>query len=214
MLNGQATAESREPGTALAVTEGMRIPNTSALVVSLGVLVSLGSTPALAQSRVPAEGMWAVGGSFGATAPQEGSFQNGLDLTGNVEGYLTRRLSIRAQTGVSWWDIQGRGFSGTITPFFVDGNLVYNWEGGAVHPYVTGGLGVYHFHASEGTVLTGADTRPGFDVGGGIEYFFNRHTTMTGELTYHNVGAFSSPLTTFNDGSFWRFGLGAKVYLR
>ncbi|HUC74730.1 MAG TPA: outer membrane beta-barrel protein [Vicinamibacterales bacterium] len=179
----------------------------------VGLLLLATSASVAAQSRVPDAGMWGFGGSIGANGPADASLQTSLDLTGNIERYLTPRVSIRGQVGAAWWDITGRTFTGTVTPVFFDGNLVYNWEGGAVHPYVTGGVGVYHFHASE-AALGGSDTKPGVDLGGGIEFFFHRHATMTGELTYHKIGAFNSPLTTFNDGSFWRFGIGAKVYTR
>jgi hypothetical protein len=77
---------------------------------------------------------------------------------------------------------------------------------------VTGGIGVYHYHASETATQDQSDTKPGLNFGGGAEVFFNRRTTLTGELTYHKVGAFDSPLTTFQDGSFWRFGVGLKTY--
>jgi opacity protein-like surface antigen len=156
--------------------------------------------------------MWGGGGSIGAAGPADDSLQNGLDVSGNLERYLTPRLSIRGQAGLTSWDVQQRGFTGTIMPFYADANLVYNWEGGAVHPYVTGGVGVYHYHASESATQDRSDTKPGFDFGGGVEYFFNRHTTMTGELQYHKVGEIATPLTTFQDGSFWRFGVGLKRY--
>src|SRR5262245_53533203 len=168
---------------------------------------AIGATPAMAQRqssaprrtvvaqpRTPAAGMWGLGGSIGATAPQDAALQNGLDLTGNLERYLTPRFSIRGQVGASWWDIQGHSFTGTVTPFFATANGVYNWEGGPVHPYVTGGVGVYRFHASEAGTAGHSDTEPGFNLGGGVEYFFDRRTTMTGELLYHNVGAFNSQL--------------------
>jgi opacity protein-like surface antigen len=186
---------------------------------AIGVALALVPASAVAQQRArstqlraPAPGMWGVGGSIGAAGPSEPSLQNGIDLTGNLERYLTSRVSIRGQIGASWWEIQGRGFGGTVTPFFADANAVYNWEGGAVHPYVTGGIGVYHYHASETGTQDRSDTKPGVNVGGGVELFFNRRTTMTGELVYHKVGAFSSPLATFEDGSFWRFGVGLKRY--
>jgi len=163
-----------------------------------------------AQPRTPAPGMWAVGGSIGATTPSDPALQNGIDLTGNIERYLTSRLSLRGQTGVTWWDIQGHSFPGTITPFFADFNAVYNWEGGVVHPFVTGGVGVYHFSASEPTIVNRSDTKPGFDLGGGLDYFINRRTTMGGELTYHHIDGFDSPLARFPEGSFWRFGFGLK----
>jgi hypothetical protein len=187
------------------------------IVTAIGGAIVLLASPAAAQQRgaqfrTPAPGMWGLGGSIGAAGPSDDSFQNGFDLAGNIERYLTSRVSIRGQLGASWWDIQGRGFGGTITPFFADANAVYNWEGGAVHPYVTGGIGVYHYHASETGTQDRSDTKPGVNVGGGVELFFNRETTLTGELLYHKVGAFDSPLTTFQDGSFWRFGFGLKRY--
>ncbi len=191
------------------------------VLISTATLVAMAlvATPALAQQsprsggpRTPTAGMWGVGGSVGAAGPSDASLQNGLDLAGNFERYLTSRVSIRGQIGTTWWDVQGRGFTGTITPFFADANAVYNWEGGAIHPYITGGVGLYHYHASESGTQDRSDTKPGVNVGGGVEFFFDRRTTMTGELTYHKVGAFSSPLATFEDGSFWRFGLGLKRY--
>jgi opacity protein-like surface antigen len=185
------------------------------IVTAIGGAIVLLATPAAAQQRaaqVPAEGMWGLGGSIGAAGPSDASLQNGFDFAGNIERYVTPRFSIRGQLGVTSWDIQGRGFGGSITPFFADANAVYNWEGGVVDPYVTGGIGVYHYHASETATQDQSDTKPGLNFGGGAEVFFNRRTTLTGELTYHKVGAFDSPLTTFQDGSFWRFGVGLKTY--
>jgi len=185
------------------------------IVTAIGGAIVLLANPAAAQrraSQVPTEGMWGVGGSIGAAGPSDASLQNGFDFAGNIERYLTPRFSIRGQLGVTSWDIQGRGFGGSITPFFADANAVYNWEGGVVHPYLTGGVGLYHYHASETATQGRSDTKPGLNFGGGAEVFFNRRTTLTGELTYHKVGAFDSPLTTFQDGSFWRFGVGLKRY--
>lgn len=187
--------------------------------------IAIGSSPASAQRRnapprrtvavqpVPATGMWAVGGSIGASAPADAALQNGIDFAGNIERYLTPRVSVRGQIGVSRWDIQGHSFPGRIVPFFADANAVYNWEGGAIHPFVTAGVGLYRFHASEPSLRgDDSDTKPGVNLGGGLEYFLDRHTTMGGELLYHKVGAFDSPLAAFGDGSFWRFGFGVKRY--
>src|SRR5262249_28578562 len=112
------------------------------LIVTLSLLM-FGATDAFAQRRVPAAGMWALGGSVGAGVPSDPSLANGLDLAGNLEGYVTPRVSIRGQLGGTWSDIVGRHFTGTINPVFLDGNVVYNWEGGVLHPFVTGGVGVY-----------------------------------------------------------------------
>jgi len=182
------------------------------MAFALGVVMTVGVRPAAAQRRVPDTGMWAVGGSVGASAPSDASLQRGFEGAGNIEGYVTPRVSIRGQIGAASWDVIGRNFSGSITPLYADGNVVYNWEGGAIHPYVTGGVGIYHYRASESATQDRSDTKPGVNLGGGVEFFFTRHATFTTEVLYHKVGAFASPLATFNDGSFWRVGVGAKLY--
>jgi len=169
------------------------------------------TTQRTAAPRVPAEGMWALGGSIGAAAPSDAALGNGFDVAGNLERFFSPRFSLRGQLGASWWDIQGHSFTGTVTPLFATGNAVYNWEGGAVHPYVTGGVGIYHFSAP-GPSVDRSDTKPGVNFGGGVDYFIDRRTTMGGELLYHKVGAFDTPLAAFGDGSFWRFGFGLKRY--
>ena len=129
------------------------------------------AVPAQAQRRaqVPNTGMWAVGGSIGAGAPSDPSLATGLSVAANIERYLAPRISIRGQLGGEWSDIVNRGFTGTVSPVFVDGNVVYNWEGGALHPYVTGGVGVYHYRSFEHLAPATSDTSFGGDLGGGVE---------------------------------------------
>jgi hypothetical protein len=153
--------------------------------------------------------MLAVGASVGADIPSDASLDKGLDIAGTIEGYLTSRVSIRGQVGAAWWDVVGRGFSGTVKPFYADGNVVYNWEGGVLHPYVTAGIGMYRFRLDS---LDGSDTKAGFNVGGGFEYFFTPRATFTGEALYHKVDSFATPRGTFGDGSFWRIAMGMKAY--
>jgi hypothetical protein len=40
----------------------------------------------------------------------------------------------------------------------------YNWEGGVWHPYVTAGLGMYHYRSTISGALNGADTDAGIDT--------------------------------------------------
>jgi opacity protein-like surface antigen len=183
------------------------------IALAISGAVALGVNPAFAQ-QAPITGRWAVGGSIGAAGPSDPSLQRGVDGAGNIETYLTPRVSIRGQVGYTSWDIVGRHFSGSIAPLYATGNLVYTFGGGILHPYVTGGVGVYHYHGSETGTPDGSDTKAGLNVGGGVEIFFSRSAAFTSELAYHRVGAFNSPVATFNDGSFWRFGAGAKFYLR
>ena len=175
-------------------------------------LLTIGSSQAFAQRRTPAAGMWALGGSVGASVPTDPSLGNGLDLAGKLEGYLTPRVSIRGQLGGMWSDVVGRNFTGTVSPFFVDGNIVYNWEGGVVHPFVTGGVGMYRYRSSILGAPAMTDTRPGVDVGGGLELFYHRRTAVTAEVLYHAVSQIDTPVTAFNQGQFWTFGVGLKQY--
>jgi opacity protein-like surface antigen len=187
---------------------------SSGFVLIVGLMMLASAAPARAQRRVPAAGMWAIGASTGAAGPADASLDTGIQFAGTAERYFTPRISLRGQLGVTRWDITGRHFSGTLTPVFLDGNVVYNWEGGIWHPFVTGGVGLYRYHASESATQDQTDTKAGANVGGGLELFFNRQVTMTTELDYHKVGDVATPLATFTDGSFWRFSVGAKIYLQ
>jgi len=183
------------------------------LIVSLSLLVFvIGTSHAYAQRRVPETGMWGVGGWIGAGVPMDASLDNGFGFAGNVERYVTPRVSIRGQLGGTWADIVGRHFTGTVNPVFLDGNVVYNWEGGNLHPFVTGGGGIYFYKSSIDGSRSMTDTKPGLDFGGGLELFFDRRTTMTAEALYHVVSSVDSALATFPDGKFWTFGVGVKRY--
>lgn len=190
----------------------IHIPLIVALVLITGAVPASAQGRRRAAARVPAANSWAVGGSFGAALPTDPSLDSGLDVAGAIEGYLTSRVSVRGQFGAAWWDITGRHFTGTVKPLYLDGNLVYNWEGGAWHPYVTGGVGMYRYHSTESGAPEDTDTKAGLNLGGGIEYFFARDATLTGEALYHKVGAFTTPLAVFNDGSFWSLSFGVKKY--
>jgi hypothetical protein len=74
-------------------------------IILLFAFVLAVTTPALAQRRVPNTGMAAIG----AALPTERNLEHGLELAGNIEGYLTPRLSIRGQLGAAWMDVTGGG---------------------------------------------------------------------------------------------------------
>jgi opacity protein-like surface antigen len=175
----------------------------------------LAAAPTLAQSRrgpaVPAPGMMAIGASVGVAPPSDASFTSGLDLSGTIEGYVTRRVSVRGQVSGAFWDITGRNFTGTARPVAFDGNLVYNFEGGRIHPFLTAGVGLYHYRFSE-PPTSGSANKAGFAAGGGVEYFLHRYATATIEVLHHGVsGTVNSPLAGF-DGSYWTITIGLKKY--
>ena len=91
----------------------------------------------------------------------------------------------------------------------LDGNVVYNWEGGKIHPYVTGGLGFYHFRYTESNINT-TDSHFGGDSGGGAEYFFTRHDTITAEVLAHIIeGPAQSALATYR-ATYWTLTFGYR----
>lgn len=170
--------------------------------------------------QVPAAGDVAVGGAIGIADPRHKNLDNGPLVSGNVEKYLTPRLSVRGQAGTAGWTLLGfQTLTGTIRPFFVDGNVVYNWEHGKWHPFATGGIGMYRFGYSQilrsgVPEVTGSDTNLGVDFGGGIEYFFARRATIVGEGLFHKVGDVATPGALFHTGggSFFSVTGGVKKY--
>jgi len=175
--------------------------------------------PVKRAATVPDTGMIGIGASISPTTATSSTYlDNGVEIAGNVEEYLSPRLSIRGQVGTSWWNITGLSYTGSLQPLFFLGNVVYNWDAGQVHPYVTGGAGMYRYSFSEAPVtgtedLTGATTKAGFDFGGGVEYFFMPDVAITGEGLFHRVGTVPTTRATLGfKGSFWSFTVGGKKY--
>jgi hypothetical protein len=174
------------------------------------------ASPAAAQRNdanrpVPDAGMVSVGAQITAAMPADAALKNGWDVTGTVERYLSRRVSLRGAVSGAWMDIFGHSFDGTVNPVAFNGNVVYNWEGGAWHPYVTGGLGWYHYRFNEGLTNSTAN-KFGVNFGGGAEYFFTRHDTLLGEVLVHQVpGDVLSARTGYKAGYWTRSG-GYKKY--
>jgi len=170
--------------------------------------------------QVPAAGDVAVSGNIGVSNPNHANLDTGLLVSGNVEKYLTPRLSIRGQAGAAFWDLKGfQQLTGTLNPFFVDGNVVYNWEQGAWHPFATGGVGMYRYGFSQiprpgVPEVSGSTTKVGFDFGGGVEYFFAPRLTVVGEGLFHRIGDVQTPNALFHTGggSFFSLTGGVKKY--
>ena len=57
------------------------------------------------------------------------------------------------------------------------------------HPFVGAGVGaVLHAVEDNGQTLGGSETKAGFNVGGGVEYFTGRTVSLKGEARYHMIG--------------------------
>ena len=141
-----------------------------------------------AQERAPHTGSTAVGIDVGAFIPAENQLDNALIVSALLEYYVTPRVSLRTDFGLT-----DPGFARESTdslrqiPLRLDVN--YNWEGGKWHPFVGAGAGAYFLQFKDnGEALGQSETKPGFNLGGGIEYFTGRTVSLKGEARYHVIG--------------------------
>jgi hypothetical protein len=182
--------------------------------VSGAVLLFALAAPAAAQARrgpVPARGMNAVGLSAGLAVPGDDTLSSGPVLALSVEHYFRRRLSIRGQLSGAWFDIADTGDDNGVSPAAFDANVVYNWEGGAVHPYVTAGLGLYTYRFTENDVDS-HDATAGVNLGGGVEYFFTRRDTLTIELLFRPIVGEVDSVSRSYTPWYWSASGGYKKY--
>ena len=142
---------------------------------------------ATAQRRVPHEESTALGFDVGAFKPTSDQLGGAGLISVNYDYYVTPRVSLRSSFG---WTSPEFGTSGPDSlremPLRLDMN--YNWEGGEWHPFVGAGLGAYFMQFRDnGQTIGDTETKLGVNLGGGVEYFFNRTVAFKGEGRYHAV---------------------------
>jgi hypothetical protein len=139
-----------------------------------------------AAAQTPAAGGAAAGIDLGVLFPDD-AFENAVTVDGFGEYYFTPRVAARvmlawANPGVA--NFTEDHFRQTKLLF----NAVYNWEGGKIHPFVTGGAGAYFVRLKrENRADPEGETRGGINLGGGIDYFLDRMTTIKGEVRWDVV---------------------------
>jgi opacity protein-like surface antigen len=158
---------------------------------TLGVLALssciLGSGVAVAQERAPHTGSTAVGVDVGMFVPRETQLDNALIVNALIEYYLTPRVSLRTGFGLTDPGFSQQATSLRQIPLRADVN--YNWEGGKWHPFVGAGVGAYFLQPKiDGHSFGDSETKPGFNMGGGIEYFTSRTVSLKGEARYQIIG--------------------------
>jgi opacity protein-like surface antigen len=148
----------------------------------------IGPAAAAAQERAPHTGSTAVGIDVGTFMPTDSQLDNALIVNALLEYYVTPRVSLRTDFGLT-----DPGFARESTdslrqiPLRLDVN--YNWEGGKWHPFVGAGVGAYFMRFKDnGRPFGDTETKPGFNLGGGVEYFTGRTVSLKGEARYHSIG--------------------------
>lgn len=141
-----------------------------------------------AQRRVPATDSAAVGGDIGIFLPRSDALDTGPALEGFYEYYFRPRTSIRLGLGWANPSFAGRDDE-SLRRMRVAVDAVYNWEGGAVHPFVGAGLGINFLQPKRnGESIGDSETKTGATLFGGVEYFTSRTFSFKAEARYHIVG--------------------------
>ena len=172
-------------------------------LIRLSVLaLSFAVTPMAVSAQTPQADAGAVGVDFGVFVPKDDRLDSGLNLEGFYEYYLTSRVSVRMGVGwahpkFSFDDEDG------IRYFRVAGDVVRNWEGGTVHPFVGAGLGIYFLQETDNGVNFGdSETKLGGTIFGGAEFFTSNTLSFKAEARYHLIA---------NPGDFNPDGLAVTI---
>jgi hypothetical protein len=184
---------------------------TLTMFMAAGLVVGVAATGhAQGRSFVPQSGQAALSVGAGVAVPSDDALDSGLAPRIGLDYYVTPRASLRFEGGMAWNDLTFGGDE-RVRPLFLAVNGVYNWEAVRVHPFLTAGFGVYSFNVEQlGSDVT--TNKPGFNFGGGVEYFLNGYNALRGDVAYHAVvGSARGPLTSF-DTSFWSTTIAFKHY--
>jgi opacity protein-like surface antigen len=173
----------------------------------VGLSCVLVPAAAAAQPRVPDAGMGAVGGDIGLFMPSDDDLKSALTWDVLLAYYLTPRIGIQGSLGGTNNDFEDFDDANFGHLRFL-GTLLYNWEFGKIHPHVGAGAGVYIVKGEIADVEGDSESRPGFHLGGGLEYFTTRTVTIKGEVLYHKVSDDDEPL----DPSGVTLTVGLKKY--
>jgi hypothetical protein len=159
-----------------------------AQLAAVGCLVVLViPSAAFGQARMPHRDAGAIGGEVGVFLPSQDGMTTGPALEGFYEYYLTARDSVRM--GAGWANPKfERESADSMRQIRVAVDLLHNWEGGAVHPFVGAGLGSYFLQEKDnGDSVGDSQTKFGGTVFGGVEFFTSKTFSVKGEARYHAV---------------------------
>jgi len=154
------------------------------------LLSMLSATAALAAhkaSQAPKVGDMAVSANLGFASAFDSNF-DGIEpaFTGTFEYYSTPRVSWRGLLGFTSFEADSPS-DAEVDFTFLNGNVSYNWEGGWVHPFVTGGIGIYSKDASSSLPPDADGTEFGLNAGGGLDWFLGERWALKFEGTFHGI---------------------------
>ncbi len=152
----------------------------SAILSILSPIALMAATP----STSPNHGDMAASFNAGFVRAFDNHFDNlNPVFTGTFEYYTSPRVSWRGLLGIMSFDADLPG-SPSIDTTFLTANVLYNWEGGRIHPYVTGGVGFYQKDAPSSLPSRFDQTVFGVNGGGGIDWFLGDRWALEFEGTF------------------------------
>ena len=152
-------------------------------ISGLALALTLAVLPAAAAGDGPVhgKGTWAAGGDLGFSEPIGAEeVDTSLVIGGYGEYFQTSQLSYRGMLSFLSFDGPGK-FGVDVVP--ITGNVVFQWEGKSVFPFVTGGIGLYFYRPDIGD----SDLEFGVNFGGGANFFFTKTVALKLEGLFHGT---------------------------
>jgi Outer membrane protein beta-barrel domain len=140
--------------------------------------------PRISQAEVQSpRAKYAVGGDLGILATTYGDESARETGDAYLEYHVTPRASVRGQYGWAETDLEA---ARELRRQHVLFNVLYSWEFGRVRPFATVGGGAYFLQRREGDQSVGDTlTKPGGNLGAGIEYHLQRAFAIKTETNVH-----------------------------
>lgn len=162
----------------------MRLRHLCALTAAVVLFAWI--SPAAAQSRQPGAGSAALGADAGLCVGAD-EFHVGFAPSVSGEYYVADRLSLRVLGGWSrneFIDQDAR----YLEQLRASANLVYNFEYGVWHPYVTAGVSGHRLRTLMDDVEdSGWSSKFGVNAGVGVEYFARPTVSVKVEGAFYLV---------------------------
>jgi hypothetical protein len=161
---------------------------------ALLVAASLLATPD-ATAVIPEKGSIAIFAGVGPAMPFEGDYDLGFQLEAGGEYYFSPVFGVRATLGYASAGADG-GSDVTIAGF--EASAVYTSRRGKWAPFVLGGFGIHTVDPPG----DGPSQRLGAHFGAGTDYFLDRRTALTGQLTGRFIGSTGGRASSFASVTF------------
>jgi opacity protein-like surface antigen len=167
----------------------MTIKPLASSVAALAMAVAALTPTGAAAQPVPDAGQVAAGIDLGLFLPSDDQFDSSITGGGFFEFYLSPRVGLR--TGVmAMRPAYTRGNGEQERQIRLGADLIYNWEGGNVHPFAGAGIGLHNFglYDRDGVKVGESANKLGLSLLGGVELFLSREWTFKAEGRYQSVG--------------------------